>query len=158
MRTWKRNGYEVVEVEFDGDLHEFEIVQNDEVIATITPNTIEDMEAIIKDLNNGEDVNGWEDGMGNTIYIEIKEEEKMINLTEVKERLAGNVYTIIELDNEMMELGYGSEIDALENDDDNVVFAEKIDSDWEYTTQIFYEVLKNDNDEKVVKVTSVEKF
>ena len=70
MRVWKREGYEVVEVEFDGDLHEFEVVKGDEVIATITPDTIEDMEQIIADLNNGEDVDGWEDGMGNTINID----------------------------------------------------------------------------------------
>lgn len=69
MRTWNREGYEVVEVEFDGDLHEFEIIKDDEVIATITPSTIEDMEQIINDLDNGEGVDGWEDGMGNTISI-----------------------------------------------------------------------------------------
>ena len=70
MRTWERKGYEVVEVEFDGDLHEFEVVKDGEVIATITPDTIEDMEQIIEDLDNGEDVNGWEDGMGNVISID----------------------------------------------------------------------------------------
>lgn len=70
MRVWKREGYEVHEVEFDGDLHEFEVVKGGEVIATITPDTIEDMEQIIADLNNGEDVDGWEDGMGNTINID----------------------------------------------------------------------------------------
>lgn len=69
MRIWKRNGYIVREVEFDGDLHEFEVVRNDEVIATITPATIEDMQQIIEDLDNGEDVDGWEDGMGNVISI-----------------------------------------------------------------------------------------
>lgn len=69
MRTWERKGYEVVEVELNGDLHEFEVVKDGEVIATITPDTIEDMEQIIADLDNGEDVDGWEDGMGNTISI-----------------------------------------------------------------------------------------
>jgi len=69
MRTWERKGYEVVEVEFDGDLHEFEVVKDGEVIGTITPDTIEDMEQIIKDLDSGEGVDGWEDGMGNTISI-----------------------------------------------------------------------------------------
>lgn len=69
MKTWERDSYTVVEVPFDGDLHEFQIVKGGEVIATITPATIEDMETIIKDLDNGEDVNGWEDGMGNTISI-----------------------------------------------------------------------------------------
>ncbi|GIO22414.1 hypothetical protein [Oceanobacillus sp. J11TS1] len=69
MREWKREGYKVVEVELDADLHEFEVIKEDEVIATITPETIEDMEQIASDLDNGEDVNGWEDGMGNTISI-----------------------------------------------------------------------------------------
>ncbi|GEN87267.1 hypothetical protein [Oceanobacillus sojae] len=69
MREWQREGYKVVEVELNGDLHDFEVVQGDEVVATITPETLEDMELIIKDLDNGDDVNGWEDGMGNTISI-----------------------------------------------------------------------------------------
>ena len=38
--------------------------KGDEVIATITPGSIEDMQAIIEDLDNGEDVNGWENGNG----------------------------------------------------------------------------------------------
>lgn len=69
MRVWKREGYQVVEVAFDGDLHEFEVVKGEEVVATITPADIEDMNRIIEDLDNGEDVNGCEDGMGNTIAI-----------------------------------------------------------------------------------------
>ncbi|MFI8680419.1 helix-turn-helix domain-containing protein [Bacillus thuringiensis] len=69
MKIWERKGYTIVEVEHNYDLHAFEIIQNEEVVATITPNTIEDMNQIIEDLNNGEDVNGWEDGMGNTISI-----------------------------------------------------------------------------------------
>ncbi|HHB3507858.1 TPA: hypothetical protein ACORDH_004992 [Bacillus cereus] len=69
MRTWEREGYKVLEVELDFDLHAFEVVKGEEVVATITPNTIEDMNQIIEDLNKGEDVDGWEDGMGNTISI-----------------------------------------------------------------------------------------
>lgn len=69
MRVWERKGYIVSEIEFDHDLHEFEVVKDGKVIATITPETIEDMEQIISDLDAGEDVNGWEDGMGNTIVI-----------------------------------------------------------------------------------------
>lgn len=69
MKTWERDSYTVVEVPFDGDLHEFQIVKGEEVIATITPATIEDMKIITKDLDSGKDVNGWEDGMGNTISI-----------------------------------------------------------------------------------------
>lgn len=70
MKTWVRETYTVEMVEFDGDLKEFEVVKDGEVIATITPATIEDMEQIIEDLDNGEDVNGWEDGMGNVISID----------------------------------------------------------------------------------------
>ena len=69
LKTWERNTYTVEEREFDGDLHEFDVIKNGEVIATITPETIEDMQAIIEDLDNGEDVDGWEDGKGNTINI-----------------------------------------------------------------------------------------
>lgn len=69
MKTWEREGYIVKEVEFDGDLHEFDVIKAGEVIATITPADIDGMNRIIEDLDNGEDVNGWEDGMGNTIVI-----------------------------------------------------------------------------------------
>ncbi|PFY13880.1 hypothetical protein [Bacillus pseudomycoides] len=72
MRTWNREGYQVVEIDFDFDLHAFEVIKDEELIATITPNTIEDMQQIIEALDNGEDVNGWEDGMGNTISIEVE--------------------------------------------------------------------------------------
>lgn len=69
MRVWERKGYIVREVEFDHDLHEFEVVKDGEVIATITPADLDDMNRIISDLDAGEGVDGWEDGMGNTISI-----------------------------------------------------------------------------------------
>jgi hypothetical protein len=69
MRIWVRDGYQVVEKEFDHDLHEFEVVKDDEVIATITPADLEDMRRIVAALDAGEGVNGWEDGTGNTIHI-----------------------------------------------------------------------------------------
>ncbi len=69
MRTWNRNGYEVVEREFDYDLHVFDVIKDDEIIATITPDGIESMDSIIADLDSGLDVDGWEDGNGNTIRI-----------------------------------------------------------------------------------------
>lgn len=47
-----------------------DVVKNGETIATITPGDIEEMEDIITALDDGEDVDGWEDGMGNTIYID----------------------------------------------------------------------------------------
>lgn len=69
LRTWNREGYTVEMVEYDHDLKAFEVVQGDKV-QTIYPATIEDMESIIEDLDAGEDVNGWEDGLGHTIVIE----------------------------------------------------------------------------------------
>jgi len=71
MKTWMRNGYKVVERPFDYDLHVFDIIRDDdeEVITTIYPATIEDMRSIIRDLDAGEDVDGWEDGNGNTIRL-----------------------------------------------------------------------------------------
>lgn len=69
MKTWEREGYTVEEVAHDHDLHAFEVTKGEEVIATITPATIEDMEEIIKHLDAGEDVDGWEDGTGNTVSI-----------------------------------------------------------------------------------------
>jgi len=70
MRTWTRNGYKVVEVEFDYDLHQFEVISdNGEIIATITPPDLDNQNEIIKALDAGEDVEGWEDGHGNTISI-----------------------------------------------------------------------------------------
>ena len=70
MRTWTRNGYKVVEVEFDYDLHQFEVVRdNGEIVATITPFDLDDQKDIIKALDAGQGVEGWEDGHGNTITI-----------------------------------------------------------------------------------------
>lgn len=69
LKKWERKGYTVEMVEYDHDLKAFEVVQGDKV-QTIYPATIEDMKRIIIDLDNGEDVDGWEDGLGNTIVIE----------------------------------------------------------------------------------------
>ncbi|WP_339273759.1 hypothetical protein MKY59_21435 [Paenibacillus sp. FSL W8-0426] len=69
MRVWERDGYEVVEKEFDRDLHEFEIIKDGEVVATITPPDLDNMAEIVSQLDAGEDVNGWEDGNGNTIRV-----------------------------------------------------------------------------------------
>lgn len=69
IKVWEREGYRVEEKEFDYDLHQFDVIKNGETIATITPATIEDMKQIIEDLDAGEDVDGWEDGNGNTISI-----------------------------------------------------------------------------------------
>ena len=67
MRMWEREGYVVKEVHAG----QFEVVKdNGDVVGTIVTGTVEDREQIIADLDAGEDVNGWEDGAGNTIYIE----------------------------------------------------------------------------------------
>ena len=70
MKTWTREGYTVEEREFDYDLHCFAVVVEGKEDQIITPDSIEAMESIIADLDNGEDVDGWEDGNGNTIYTE----------------------------------------------------------------------------------------
>lgn len=72
MKIWTRDGYKVVEVAFDRDLHQFNIVREGEVLYVINPATLEDQAQIIADLNAGHDVNGWEDGNGNTIYLDIE--------------------------------------------------------------------------------------
>lgn len=70
MRTWERKGYVVEEEAFDGDLHEFNVIRdNGDLVATINPNTLENQQIIVSDLDNGEDVDGWEDGNGNTISL-----------------------------------------------------------------------------------------
>ena len=66
IKVWERKNYKVYEREFDYNLHKFVVVQFG-MVQTIIPNTIEDMEQIITDLDNGLDVNGWDDGAGNTI-------------------------------------------------------------------------------------------
>ena len=66
IKVWERNNYKVYEREFNYDLHKFVVVQFS-MVQTIIPNTIEDMNQIITDLDSGLDVNGWDDGVGNTI-------------------------------------------------------------------------------------------
>lgn len=74
LRVWKYGTYEVREMSFDRDLHQFEVVTLpdtpfEELAHTITPDSLEIQEEIVKDLNNGNGVNGWEDGNGDTIRI-----------------------------------------------------------------------------------------
>ncbi|MFB5678826.1 hypothetical protein [Paenibacillus terreus] len=69
MKAWAREGYQVVEIPFDHDLHQFMVVQDGEAVHAITPWDFDTQDRIIADLNAGADVNGWEDGMGNTISI-----------------------------------------------------------------------------------------
>lgn len=69
MRVWHRRNYIVEEVEFALDLHAFNVIYDDTIIATIIPGTIEEMHQIIEQLDNGEEVEGWKNGLGETIII-----------------------------------------------------------------------------------------
>lgn len=69
MKTWEIGEVEVVEKDFDYDLHEFDVYYQDQLIGTITPDCIEDMEDIKTALDRGESPIGWEDGSGNTITL-----------------------------------------------------------------------------------------
>jgi hypothetical protein len=52
MKTWERKGYFVKKIEFDYDLHIFQIIKDNKVIATITLDTIEDIQQIVIILAN----------------------------------------------------------------------------------------------------------
>lgn len=69
LRTWQRKGYTVEEQEFDYNLHKFVVIQEDEEDQEIVPDSIEVMKEIIHALDNGEDVDGWENGNGETIKV-----------------------------------------------------------------------------------------
>ena len=70
MQTWeKRKNYTVVEKDFDYSLHEFAVIVDGKEKYTITPGDIDDMNNIIKALDAGEDIDGWDDGKGNPICI-----------------------------------------------------------------------------------------
>lgn len=73
MKVWKfENGIEVYEAEHDYDLHCLEVYNRDDYLGTIYPNTIEDMEDCVKDLDDGSDpiTDGWEDGMGHCCTLD----------------------------------------------------------------------------------------
>ena len=71
MRVWERKNYQVVEDEFDGDLQAFDVMKHGVVIATITPSTVDDMGRIVQDLDNGGCVDGWEDGSGGIVNVDL---------------------------------------------------------------------------------------
>ena len=68
-KKWTREGYTIEMIDFDFDLKHFLVKQENGMTHTIAPATIEDMKEIVKALDNGEDVDGWEDGKWNTISI-----------------------------------------------------------------------------------------
>lgn len=73
MKEWKfENGITVNEIEYDYDLHAFEVYHNEELLGAIYPADIEDMQECISKLDEGEDPisGGWEDGCGHPCVIE----------------------------------------------------------------------------------------
>ena len=69
MKTWERKGYTVEERDFDYDLHKFVVVVDDEDAAEIVPDTVENMQDVISQLDAGEDAIGWENGNGETVSL-----------------------------------------------------------------------------------------
>ena len=72
MREWKfENGIEVYEVEFDFDLHAFKVYNEENFLGTVFPDSIENMESMIEELDDGKDlISGhWEDGRGNSCTL-----------------------------------------------------------------------------------------
>ena len=104
MKIWKREGYTVKEKEFDFDLHEFDVIKNNEVIVTITPDSLQTMQEIIVDLNRGDSVDGWEDGKGNTIHVR---EDGKGNTIHVRAELTERILEIIEELGELPMEGIG---------------------------------------------------
>lgn len=75
MNTWNGecNGKKIIirEVDFDYDLHDFEITVNGEYIGKIHPDSPEETDDIRKDIEElGVDVEGWEDGCGNAVSFD----------------------------------------------------------------------------------------
>ena len=67
-KEWKfENGIRVEEVDCNYDLHNFEVYSGDRYLGDVCPNSIEDMNECIAQLNGGSDpvTDGWEDGFGN---------------------------------------------------------------------------------------------
>jgi len=69
MKIWSRNGYTVEEREFDYNLHKFVIVVDGEDAAEIVPDTVEDMQDVISQLDTGEEAVGMADGQGGEVYL-----------------------------------------------------------------------------------------
>lgn len=69
MKIWERDGYIVEEREFDYDLHRLSVIVDGVELYEIIPSDIDNMKDMMEELDNGADVEGWEDGQGNTIRI-----------------------------------------------------------------------------------------
>lgn len=73
IRTWKqRNGIQIDEVDFYGDIHAFKILVNGRTVVTISADSPEDTYDIREALDANEDVRDWEDGNGNNVGMLIR--------------------------------------------------------------------------------------
>lgn len=73
MRTWSfENGIGVVEEGFDYDLHCFKVYSDETLLGTVYPDSVESMNSMVNELDNGTDpISGmWEDGNGNTCTLD----------------------------------------------------------------------------------------
>lgn len=72
--TWNCEscGITIIEVDYDYDLHMFEVYKGDDLLGKITPATIEDLDRCRSDLDNGfcPICDGWEDGNGNLCVMD----------------------------------------------------------------------------------------
>ena len=67
MKKWNfNNGITVEEKEYDRELHCFAVFSKAKYLGDVYPETIEDMESCVEDLDEGNDPisAGWEDGLG----------------------------------------------------------------------------------------------
>lgn len=66
--TWIRENCEIREVDCDADRHTFEVFDTTgNYMGVIDADDADQTREIASQLNNGEDIEGWEDGHGNTI-------------------------------------------------------------------------------------------
>lgn len=78
MKTWMRSNYTIEEINFDYSLHAFKLVSDDgTVLGNIYPASVEDMQEIIVELDNGANPieDKWEDGNGNTLSFEQEDKQ-----------------------------------------------------------------------------------
>lgn len=71
MKEWKFGNVEVYEKDYDGNLHCFKCYADNKYIGTVYPESVDEMEKRIDELDNGIDpISGkWSDGCGNICDI-----------------------------------------------------------------------------------------
>ncbi len=72
-RTWTQNGIEIDEVEFDGDIHAFEICVNGKHVVTVYADSPEDTKYMRLCLDLGGSVRDWDDRNGNCVGTLIRQ-------------------------------------------------------------------------------------